>query len=272
MSLQTAGEDHVASASQPLKVLLANNLCDNCQSVDRAHRGTETDLIDVMNCLPGRANEAQVSVLTLLDLWGAFDTLDHSILLERLHDMFGISGKALGWFSSYLSDRFQAVSVNGRISSQKKFVMGFLVVQSWALCPLLCIVNYCLKSFLKVGAVMTDLLLILNFTSLQLHLSLHSLVVDVEQCVDSSGRWMTGNRLKLNNADKTDVVLVSAGWKVSVIHDKPLKSCKAMLKISGYILTLLCLWWSIIVIHISRSAYLEIKRYKIQDNALKRIR
>ena len=68
MSLQTAGEDHVASASQPLKVLLANNLCDNCQSVDRAHRGTETDLIDVMNCLPGRANEAQVSVLTLLDL------------------------------------------------------------------------------------------------------------------------------------------------------------------------------------------------------------
>ena len=58
---------------------------------------------------------------------------------------------------------------------------------------------------------MTDLLLILNFTNLQLHLSLHSLVVDVEQCVDSSGRWMTGNRLKLNNADKTDVVLVSAG-------------------------------------------------------------
>ena len=137
--------------------------------------------------------------------------MDHSILLERLHDMFGISGKALGWFPSYLSDRFQAVSVNGRISSQKKFVTGFLVVQSWGRYSLLCIFNYCLKSFLKVGAVMTDLLLILNFSNLQLHLSLHSLLVDVEQCVDSSGRWMTGNRLKLNNADKTDVVLVSAG-------------------------------------------------------------
>ena len=33
----------------------------------------------------------------------------------------------------------------------------------------------------------------------------HSLIVDVEQCVDSIGRRMTGNRLKLNN-DKTEAL------------------------------------------------------------------
>ena len=50
-----------------------------------------------------------------------FDTLYHSILLERLHDVFGISGKAFEWvFFSYLADRFQSDSVNGRVFSQKK--------------------------------------------------------------------------------------------------------------------------------------------------------
>ena len=63
--------------------------------------------------------KGQMSVWTLPDLSAAFDTLDHSILLARLHDMIGISGKANEWFSSYLSDGVQAVSVNGLVSSQK---------------------------------------------------------------------------------------------------------------------------------------------------------
>ena len=66
-----------------------------------------------------------MTVFTLLDLLAAFDTLDHSILLARLCDMFGISGKAIEGFSSYLSDRGQDVRVNGRVSSQKKLHYGF---------------------------------------------------------------------------------------------------------------------------------------------------
>ena len=71
-------------------------------------------ILDVTNYRLGSADEGQVSILTLLDLSPAFDTLDHSILLSHLHDMLEISGKAFEWFSSYLSDRFQSVSVNGR--------------------------------------------------------------------------------------------------------------------------------------------------------------
>ena len=100
--------------------LLANNLSETFQSVYCAHHSMETALLDVMNCLLGSADERQVSILTLLNLSAAFDTLDHSILLTRLHDMFGIFGKAFEWFPLYLSDRFQSVSVNGRVSSQKK--------------------------------------------------------------------------------------------------------------------------------------------------------
>ena len=47
-----------------------------------------------------------MSVLTLLDLSAAFDTLDHSILLRRLETTFGICGMALKWFDSYIRKRF----------------------------------------------------------------------------------------------------------------------------------------------------------------------
>ena len=50
--------------------------------------------------------------------------MDHSILLARLHDILGISGKALEWFSSYLSNRVQAVSVNGGSRHKRSFTMG----------------------------------------------------------------------------------------------------------------------------------------------------
>ena len=81
--------------------LLANNLSETFQSAYHAHDSTETALLGITNCLLGSADEGQVSILTLLDLSAAVDTLDYSILLTRLHDMFCISGKAFEWFSSY---------------------------------------------------------------------------------------------------------------------------------------------------------------------------
>ena len=78
--------------------LLANNLSETFQSAYRAHYSTVTVLLDVTNCRLGSADEGRVSILTLLDLSAAFDTLDHSILLARLHNTFGIFGKAFEWF------------------------------------------------------------------------------------------------------------------------------------------------------------------------------
>ena len=80
----------------------------------------------------------------------------------------------------------------------------------------------------------------------------HSLIHDVEQCLDSFGRWTTGNRLKLNN-DKTEALLVGSRRGVSVSQDSHLRFSsndvffsKAMSKLSGFTLTLPCLWQSIL--------------------------
>ena len=53
------------------------------------------------------------SILVALDLSAAFDTIDHQIMLNRLSQTYGITGNALKWMESYLSDRYQTVVVDG---------------------------------------------------------------------------------------------------------------------------------------------------------------
>ena len=50
-------------------------------------------------------DKGHVSVLVLLDLSSAFDTVDHQTLLSFLDRRFRVQGGALNWFRSYLSDR-----------------------------------------------------------------------------------------------------------------------------------------------------------------------
>ncbi len=62
------------------------------------------------------SDEGLCSVLVLLDLSAAFDTIDHQILIQRLDNLIGIKGTALKWFKLYLSDRSHFVYVNGESS------------------------------------------------------------------------------------------------------------------------------------------------------------
>ena len=57
-----------------------------------------------------------MSVLALLDFSSAFDTIDHSILVHRLHTNFGSADTVLQWFSSYLTDRTQYISLSNNCS------------------------------------------------------------------------------------------------------------------------------------------------------------
>ena len=66
-----------------------------------------------MNDILLNVNNQRITLLILLDLSAAFD---HDTMLRRLDHSFGIQGKALSWFASYLSGRIQRIMINESLS------------------------------------------------------------------------------------------------------------------------------------------------------------
>ena len=73
--------------------------------------------------------------LVLMDLNAAFDTIDHTLLLNRLHSEICFDSTVLNWFSSYLSCGSKQGLVRHSLSVEIPLVCG--VPQGSVLCPLL---------------------------------------------------------------------------------------------------------------------------------------
>ena len=84
-----------------------NKLFPASQSAYRQFHSTETAVCIVHNDLVRAIDRGHVTALVMLDLSAAFDTVDHSVLLEVLANRFSVGSVALEWFTSYLSDRSQ---------------------------------------------------------------------------------------------------------------------------------------------------------------------
>ena len=107
----------------------------SCMLSFQPGHSTETALLKVVNDLLLAIDEGKLSVLVLLDLSAAFDTINHDILLHRLQHVFGIQDTVLSWFRSYLTKRFQTVSNQGTHSDQTELCCG--VHQGSVLGPIL---------------------------------------------------------------------------------------------------------------------------------------
>ena len=81
-------------------------------------------LIRVHNDIAIALDQKRSVILLLLDLSAAFDTVDHCILLSRLSCRFGMGGRALEWFRSYLGNRNQFVNINGFTSECRVLQFG----------------------------------------------------------------------------------------------------------------------------------------------------
>ena len=121
--------------TQLTRYLTANGLFPKFQSGFRRYHSTETAVLRVLSDIYSAIDQDQVSLLALLDVSAAFDTVDHGILLERLSTSYGLSGMAYTWLESYIIGRAQIIHVGNRHSPPSKVLYG--VPQGSVLGPVL---------------------------------------------------------------------------------------------------------------------------------------
>jgi len=181
-----------------------NDLFPNNQSAYRQFHSTETAVCIVHNDLVSSIDRGCVTALVMLDLSAAFDTVDHSVLMDVLANRFAVGGVVLDWFRSYLSDRTQTFSFENLQSAT--FNLECSVPQGSVIGPVEYIaytediVDIPRRHRLRHHMYADDTQLYVETVVSNVHSALHQL----RNCVSDVKSWCSSRRLQLND-DKTDL-------------------------------------------------------------------
>jgi hypothetical protein len=204
-----------------------NCMCDPFQSAYKTGFSTETALLRLNNDLSVACQANLVSCVVFLDLSSAFDTIDHDVLIDRLHRRYGVNDIALLWFRSYLSNRSMTVRIGNSFSAYKSVLFG--VPQGSVLGPRL------FSLYLDpIGSIIPwyDTCHITYADDITLYKSFPPNNFDaqltiLENCMCNLRDWLNCNRLCLN-FDKTEVLLV-APKSVDTLSIRQLTFCDAQI-------------------------------------------
>ena len=190
------------------------------QSAYRLGHSTETALLKVHNDLLMNMDAQRVTLLVLLDLSVAFDTVDHEVLLNRLRSSFGIRGTTLLWFASYLFNRWQRVSFNQEASERFDLTCG--VPQGSCLGPLLFTI-YASKIFEIIKEYLPQAHAYADDTQLYLSFKADSSTAQndamkaMENCITAIRAWMIEDKLRLNDS-KTEFMIVGTRQQLAKVN------------------------------------------------------
>ena len=199
---------------QLYKYLTCNNVLNQCQSGFRSKYSTNTALLDVTDYILQNANEGKVTASIFLDLKKAFDTVNHDLLIKKLNS-YGIRGRELDWFKSYLSGRMQAVNINSTLSHFKNIEIG--VPQGSILGPLLFIIFVnslpdSIHNGCKCVMYADDTTLLLNSSDP------NTLQNDLNSNLGRIADWFQANKLTLN-IKKTKLMLFGSKQSLHKFKD-----------------------------------------------------
>ena len=155
----------------------------------------------------------------MLDFSSAFDTIDHTILVHRLHTDFGFNDTVLQWFSSYLIDRTHYVSLSNHCSAFAPVHSG--VHQGSNIGHIL------FTMYIEPLSAIIDSHSIIHHSfadDLQLQMSappdrISELLHSMQSCMCDVKAWATANMLKLND-NNTELMLVTSK-RTKHLHNLP---------------------------------------------------
>ena len=185
-----------------------NQLHEDFEYGYKTGHSTETLLLKAVNDLLLSCDNQMPSILMLLDLSAAFDTVDQEKLMEILEQEIGIKGVALNWFRSFLMNRTQKVKVGNDHSVETELKYG--VAQGSVLGPPLFNIyirplrRYLLVTFFSLFGFADDHQLIKPFLPI---FQVHALGDDIRYCFGKITDFMNEFFLKLN-AGKTKLLVI----------------------------------------------------------------
>ena len=94
--------------NRPYKYLLKRNIIYQKKVGLQASNSTEHVFIHLISKILDAFNENKYTPGIFIDLSKVSDTVGHDILLKKL-DIYGIKGKNVKWFHSYLTNRKQLI-------------------------------------------------------------------------------------------------------------------------------------------------------------------
>ena len=178
------------------------DLFSKCQFGFRESFTTEFAMLDIYEKLLCNLDKGLTSCAIFLDLAKAFDSVSHDILLRKLCK-YGIRGKALRLFESYLDQRSQFVKIGNIQSNLHDICFG--VPQGSILGPLLFLIYIndlpeASNFFIKLYA--DDTFLCLQNENIK------QLETEVNVELEKVHKWLVSNRLTLN-MDKSKFMIIS---------------------------------------------------------------
>ena len=190
--------------NQLVYYLEVNGLLDSRQHGFRRGRSTLSAIYEVVQHLYDNMDQGNITYCAFIDYSKAFDTLDHAILLRKLH-FLGISAHVVSWCRSYLESRQQ--SVKNQTDVSRELTIKYGVPQGSILGPLFFIiyVNDLLQEFGQLDPKIT-----LYADDTVIYVSSKSprdACKRLENGLTKLSRWCNTNKLSIN-VKKTKLLVV----------------------------------------------------------------
>ena len=176
-------------------------LLNNCQYGFRSQMSTSHALMDLVEEITSSIDAKKISIGVFIDLKKAFDTVNHTLLIDKL-EYYGIRGIAQEWLKSYLKDRKQFVQIDECASTLLNVTCG--VPQGSILGPKLFILY--INDICNASTSLEFILFADDTNVFYSGVDIQTICECISRELDKLHVWLSVNKLSLN-VDKTNFIL-----------------------------------------------------------------